>query len=417
MRNLKTVGWLIGWIVSVTIVRAEPAIKSDEGLQQIHWADADKVIGEVVFVCGKVIDVRNIGHLTFINFDEERPPQFAGIVFRKNYENFPSDLQKLYTGKIVRIRGQITTYRDRPQIILTSADQIELLDKLPATIVPKKKIWPVDKTQLVVATYNTLNLFDDIDDPYHADDTTPAKSREQLEHLAQSIRVLNADVIAFQEVENRGYLKRFVDVFLNDMGYDHIVHYEGNDLRGIDVALISRVPVGPVRSHRHAKFTGPDGRQRRMSRDLLAVRLLPPGGASLELWVVHLKINSGGREYSEPIRLAEAQYIRDQLDKQLTTDPDASILVMGDFNDTWQSKSLQTIVGTEEMAMTLPLDEAKIDSLITFNHEPHRSMIDFILCSPAIAKRYVPGSYRAIPGSIETTGSDHNPVSARFSLR
>lgn len=396
---------------------AQTVIGADEGVMTIHWTTANKAMGEVAYVCGKVIEVRDIGAITFINFDDNRPAKFVGVVFRDNYGKFPDDLKKLYAGKFVKIRGQITAHRDKPQIVLTSPGQIEIVDKLPETAMPKERDRQATKDQLVVATYNILNLFDEVDSPYHADETTPAKPREELEQIAKTIRDLNADVIAFQEVESRGYLQRFVDVFLDDMGYEHTVHYEGNDLRGIDVCLLSRLPVGLVRSHRHMRFTGPDGRERRLSRDLLNVTLLPPGKSPVEVWVVHLKSNSGGREFAEPVRLAEVQYIRKYLDERLADDPDASIMLMGDFNDTWESPTLKTLIGSGPSALSLPLSEPEIKSLITYNKEPRRSMIDFILCSPAMAKQYVPGSYRTIPGTVKSSGSDHNPVTAWFSLQ
>jgi len=90
--------------------------------------------------------------------------------------------------------------------------------------------------------------------------------------------------------------------------------------------------------------------------------------------------------------------------------------VMGDFNDTWESPTLQKIVGSGPSALQLSLSESEIKSLITYNKEPHRSMIDFILCSPAMAKQFVPGSYRSVPGEVKTSGSDHNPVTAWFQL-
>jgi len=44
-------------------------------------------------------------------------------------------------------------------------------------------------------------------------------------------------------------------------------------------------------------------------------------------------------------------------------------------------------------------------------------MIDFILCSPAMAKCYVPGSFRIVQGTEETIGTDHNPVIVRFKIK
>lgn len=401
------------------LVHAEPAIQPNEGLKQLAWQDARQAVGQTAFISGKIINVGSAGRVNFLNFDTARPAGFVVVVFRKDLEKFPQPLKETYVGKIVRVRGRVSLYRDRPEIAVTSPDQIEILDELPETVAGDSASDSSPRSvegQLVVATYNTLNMFDDQDDPYHADEGTPAKPREELERLAQSIAQLNADVVAFQEVENRFYLERFVDVFLPKLGYDHVVHFEGNDGRGIDVCLISRVPIGPVRSYRHVTFPGPNDSIRKFNRDLLAVTIEPPGADPLEVWIVHLKSNSGGREFAEPVRMGEANQLRKMLDQQLGDDPEARILVVGDFNDTWDSETMKTIVGEGSMAMWSATSELGGDLPDTYNTGEFHSMIDFILCSPAMAKTYVKDSFQVIPGSPDSTGSDHNPVSVSFSL-
>jgi hypothetical protein len=45
-------------------------------------------------------------------------------------------------------------------------------------------------------------------------------------------------------------------------------------------------------------------------------------------------------------------------------------------------------------------------------------MIDFMLCSPATAKEYYQGSFHIRHGTVESTGSDHNPmIEATFQLQ
>ncbi len=410
---------LVGGVLAGRLAHAEPAILPDEGLKRLTWQDSQKAVGETAFISGKIINVSSSGRVNFLNFDAERPAGFVAIVFRKDLENFPQPLEETYDGKLVTIRGTVSLYREKPEIVVTSPDQIEILDELPESGAGDSAsgAHPLSvEGQLTVASYNVLNLFDDEDDPYHADEGTATKSRDQLELLAQSITELNADVVAFQEVENRFYLQRFVDVFLSELGYCHVVHFEGNDTRGIDVCLVSRVPIGPVRSHRHLNFPGPDDSVRRFNRDLLAVTIEPPGADPLEVWVVHLKSNSGGREFAEPVRMAEAKQVRKLLDQQLGADPQARILVVGDFNDTWESETIQTIVGEGSMALWSASSELGDESPATYNQGEFQSMIDFILCSPAMAKSYVEGSFQVASGSPETTGSDHNPVSVRFRL-
>ena len=395
--------------------RAEAPIHPDEGLPQVQWQEAKQVMGKLAFVNGKCIAVNNVGRITFINFDERRPARFAGVIFEDNIAKFPKDMKSEYLGKILRLRGKVSTFKDQPQIVLTSPDQIEVLTSLPPSTLPEGGDSRTPKPgELKIAAYNVLNLFDDYDDPYRDDEGTPAKPREQLQHLAQSIEELNADVIAMEEVENRDYLQRFVDVFLPDLGYEHVVLFEGNDGRGIDVGLISRVPIGEVRSRRHLQFDGPNGVPQRFCRDVPAITLLPPGGKPIEVWCVHLKSQRGDENESEAIRVAEAREVRRLLDESLTKDPESRIVVTGDFNDTPGSPTINTIAGEGATALWSAASDLKDPKTLTYNTAPYESMIDFMLCSPAMAKQYVKGSFNVPQGSIDETGSDHNPIEATF---
>jgi endonuclease/exonuclease/phosphatase family metal-dependent hydrolase len=265
-----------------------------------------------------------------------------------------------------------------------------------------------------VATLNVRNLFDAFDDPYTHDESTPEKPRRELEALAQTIRQLDADVLALQEVENRGVLERFLEVFLTNLGYRHVVLLEGNDMRGIDVAVVSRAPLGEVRSYAAVRFANGEQGTDRFQRDLLCVAVHPPQGDPFEVWVVHLK-SKGGEGDTEPIRLAEAREIRRLVDQRLQSDPQAQFLICGDFNDEWSSRSLQTIVGETGPGQLVSFFESiPADDRITFNQEPYRSMIDFLLYSPAMARRHVQGSYQIMLGELAASGTDHNPVSCRI---
>lgn len=396
---------------------AQPAINAEEGRPVVEWQDARSVVGQMAYVCGKVIGVPTVGKITFVNFDAERPVRFAGVIFDDKLTNFPKPPAEMYNGKIVKISGTVSLFKDQPQIVVTSPSQIEVLDAMPKLVAPKKATGALAKPgEVVVAAYNILNLFDDHDDPYKEDEGTPAKPRAELERLAASIRALNADVIAVEEVENRFYLERFVNVFLPEMGYRDVVLFEGNDGRGIDVGLISRIPVGEVRSRRHLRFPGHNGGEARFNRDVLAVTLEPKDADPFEVWVVHLKSNAGGREAAEPIRLAEARELRRLLDEELADNPAAQIIVTGDFNDTPESATIKTIVGSGSNALWSAGSDLNDPAAVSYNQGEFRSVIDFILCSPAMQKKYVKGSFQIPQGSVETTGSDHNPIKATFKL-
>ena len=78
----------------------------------------------------------------------EAPPQlaadnrarFTAVVFSENLTNFPRPPREMYQGKLVRVRGTVSTFNDQPQIIVTRPDQIEVLDKLP----PAESIESID---------------------------------------------------------------------------------------------------------------------------------------------------------------------------------------------------------------------------------------------------------------------------------
>lgn len=78
-------------------------------------------------------------------------------------------------------------------------------------------------------------------------DWSEAALRFKLEQLAATILAYNdgrgPDIIALQEVENLRVLDRLRRDHLSDAGYGEAVLIEGVDVRGIDVAFLSRLPL------------------------------------------------------------------------------------------------------------------------------------------------------------------------------
>lgn len=420
--------WATVWtcLIAVTslgpsAIGQEPAIGETEGVPVVQWTEAGNMVGRTAIVAGQVVDVGATpdGRIHFINFSKTDRSAFKLVIFQDRLSRFPEALDQAYLNKRITVRGIVSLYNGNPQMVLASADQIKIVDSLPDSFMPtfpKVKVG----SEITVATYNVLNLFDGVDDPYANDETTPEKPREELLRVAAVLKEINADVVAFQEVESRGYLQKFLDVFAPELGYQEIVHFEGNDTRGIDVCVATRIPVGRVVSHRHLRFPGPNGPNSRFNRDLLRIEFLPENGDPFEMWVVHLKSNSGGREESEPIRVAESRQVYKLIASRLLANPDADLLVCGDFNDTFESPTLRIIRGVEagNQPILQPLfDSVPADGRITYSVEPYREMIDFILVSPAMALRYVAGSYGIRDGSLAESGSDHNPVYCRFRVK
>jgi len=72
--------------------------------------------------------VNKAQRLIRLNFDKPFPAEpFTAVIFAANTNLFP-DIDKL-KNQTVEVSGKITAYRERPQIVLTSTNQLRVLDK------------------------------------------------------------------------------------------------------------------------------------------------------------------------------------------------------------------------------------------------------------------------------------------------
>ena len=428
---------LLALLATATIAFAEHSF--DESTQKISWADAHKYYGQECIVYGTVVAAKDIGSRCFLNFHKDHRNHFTIMIASKDYDKFPGNPTSLYADKHVRVIGEVIEFQGKPEIIVKSPDAIEIVDdpdpskgvpvapavKKGSKPKPGKKRTPRSATTwkpatdgtIRVATFNLLNLFDNVDDPYNDEERLPGKDAREIKLLAERFRMANADIVAVQEVENRQVLEEFVNTYVPDMGYTDVVLFEGNNKRGIDVGLISRYPLGATTSYRHLDFVDGKGNPMRFRRDLLQVNVRPEGFKEFDVFVVHFKSKGGGAAKTLPIRVGEAKAARMIFDELLKTDRQKAFVVCGDFNDTYDSKPLQQLVGSGPRALKNLFGEIAKADRVTYNKKPYRSMIDFLLVSPAMADAYVKDSYEIIQGTVESSGSDHNPVVATFKLK
>lgn len=199
---------------------------------------------------------------------------------------------------------------------------------------------------LVVASWNVENLFDTEDDPDNEGDDgftprgwmrwTPSRYRLKLEHLAEIIACMKPDVLCLTEIENRRVLEDLSAVLLSRhaCALPVIVHRDGREKRGIDVAVMAR--QAPVSTNWLRTAAG--------QREVLACEFSVDGRA-LTVVVNHWKSQLGKKAESDEIRRREAVAVRAYLDARLTRDPAAAVLVAGDFNDAPESQILVDAAG------------------------------------------------------------------------
>ncbi len=179
------------------------------------------------------------------------------------------------------------------------------------------------------------------------------KNPVDTDTVARRIReVVNADVLAVQEVEHVELLKEFNRQELGGL-YSHVALIEGNDTRLIDVGVLSKYPIGTTTSHQTAVHPEqPD--QRVFSRDLLQVEILDHNRNKLfTLYNTHLKSHfvpfnedpiEGARAANERRRRQAATVSRIIASQER---PDSRFVLAGDMNDAPTSEFLQPMLEVE----------------------------------------------------------------------
>ncbi len=195
---------------------------------------------------------------------------------------------------------------------------------------------------LRVVQWNVENLFDAEDDPDNEGDDefspgswrswTEARYLQKLTHLADVITAVDPDILCLEELENRQVLED-LNRALGDVGrggFEYIQHREGQDHRGIDIAIMSRIEPRAVR------WITPVERQ----RDIM-IADFDLAGHAFTILVNHWKSQWGDKEVGAKLRSLQAVAARHAVDEILRRRTNAAILVVGDFNVDHETELIQ----------------------------------------------------------------------------
>ncbi|HEX6263472.1 MAG TPA: endonuclease/exonuclease/phosphatase family protein [Actinomycetota bacterium] len=254
---------------------------------------------------------------------------------------------------------------------------------------------------------------------------------EQRRRLAARIKAMDLDVLAVQEVEDVEALRDFNRFHLEGM-YPHAVLVEGNDARFIDVAVLSKLPLGGATSWQH-EVHPEDPSRPVFARDLLQVEVLNESRSRRLLTVFNNHFTSKFISFGEdPVAAAAAKTARRRrqaetveriVDRQLR--PDSPFVIVGDMNDTPDSEALaglaqgslglvDGLADPEETRPARPDDPPPATKAWTHRFkqggQPARyELFDQIWLSPSLGPKQT-GAFierRTLHGG---DGSDHDPA-------
>ncbi len=99
-----------------------------EDLDAIGWNEAHKYYDETKTVEGRIVASNNTGKVCFLNFHKDWRTHFTCVIFASDFERFPDHPESHYLNRRVRVTGLIKEYKGKPEIIIKSPAQIEIIE-------------------------------------------------------------------------------------------------------------------------------------------------------------------------------------------------------------------------------------------------------------------------------------------------
>ena len=267
----------------------------------------------------------------------------------------------------------------------------------------------------VIGFYNLENLFDIYHEegkndyeflPEGKNQWTQAKYDKKQANMAHVIAEMKNDnkvfhtILGISEIENRLVIEDLVSQPEIAAANYQIVHYDGPDSRGVDVALLYRPSQFKLLASESIPFTfepssidfsawTDEEKSRFKTRDILMVRGTIEG-QMFAFFVAHLPSRIGGKGQDLRPRGAEIMYQRAaELEKEF---PGIKIVAMGDMNDNPTDESMVTymhgkakIEDVKEGDFFSPFTKMLADGYGSLAYQGTWNIYDIILCNKALA--------------------------------
>ena len=317
---------------------------------------------------------------------------------------------------------------------------------------------PFGKVQLIIGFYNCENFYDTTNQTNVVDeDFLPNSAKKysstvyenKTDRLANVIyklgRLENLNSLALlgvAEIENKMVLNKLISNPLLKKYHYKYIHFDSKDARGVDVALIYNPAL--FRPYQYLPYSLTDSTHFNTyaTRDILYVK-----GQLANEWV-HILVNHwpsrrGGEKSSSGRRIWASAVCKKIMDSVHLVDATAKFIVMGDFNDNPNNKSIK------QLAMENPFEKMFKTGMGSMAYNDAWNLFDQILISPQwlkiapttmMAQDLNTNTYKSViyknNGMVEAVGkyagypkrtyngnlyndgySDHFPVALIFTLK
>lgn len=246
-----------------------------------------------------------------------------------------------------------------------------------------------------IMQYNVENLFDCEHDSLKEDkEFLPSAIRgwnsfrfyKKVTNIAKVILAATdenvPDLVGLCEIENERCAEALIHHSpLRELKYRYVMT-DSPDKRGIDVALLYQPETFRLLSARSIRMPAMAGRK--ATRDVLHVMGRVVSRDTLDVFVLHAPSRAGGAKATEDYRVAVAQRVRQEADSIMKIRRVPHVIVMGDFNDYSDNKSIATVWNASRSSSS-PYEERGFYDLFsdksggTYKYKGEWGMIDHVL--------------------------------------
>jgi endonuclease/exonuclease/phosphatase family metal-dependent hydrolase len=269
-----------------------------------------------------------------------------------------------------------------------------------------------------VGTYNVENYLD------APSGGRQAKSAESKARVREMIRALDADVLGLQEMgTTNALLELRASLRAEGLDYPHWEHVRGHDTN-IHLTVLSKFPIVARRSHTNLSYLL-GGRRLWVSRGFAEVDIAVTAHYRFTLLAAHLKSKRPVPEADQgEMREEEARLLRSIIEARLKVNPKLNLVVLGDLNDTKDSRAVRAIIGPRgsgALVDTRPAErngDSRAPQNITwtyfFGREDAYERIDYLLISGGLAREWEEEKTFVLAAPRWGEASDHRPLKATF---
>lgn len=248
-------------------------------------------------------------------------------------------------------------------------------------------------------------------------DGQKSEPKPEAERAAAADLIAQArpDVLAVQEIGGPAVFEEFRYALASrGLDYGHAEYLQRGESE-INLAVLSRFPIVSRQPHTDDRYSIGTA-EIPVLRGFADVEIEVNPQYRFRLLVAHLKSKVFHALGQTEMRRNEARLLNKHVRAILKENPEANLLVAGDFNDTYRSAALREALG-EQGGLLADLRPADADGDVWTRFEPafdEYARIDYLLASRGMLPEVVREKTRVVHGPLAYQASDHRPVMAVF---